>query len=302
MENIKIIQQKDQLLYSSIIFNKPINKLSLPRILVIGGSSEKLKNVSLCYEALQNSNTTLTLALPDTLKQAVATLEAVFLHANPIGSVLKDNTDHLLDLASDANLLIIGVDMTLGSQAQIVVEKLLQECDKPVIVTDEVIKVFQFSPSILERSSKLILFLNTNSLVKIANYLKIPVKIRPDRGIYNRADLIKSIAGKQGQALAAVSRPGLRKNYFICHDSGQIICYDSKKPNEVGLVNFEGNDLSEYLGTVIGLVGSFLADYSNEIKDFTPKVLTACFIAKEFFAKQKSSQETSIKKIINSYL
>lgn len=283
LNDIDIIQQADKLLFPEVIFNKPINKLASPRIMILGGSGNKLNNISLCYESIANSYSNATLVLPKILSTSLDIPDAIYLSSNPTGSILKENLDKLIELSSDCNFLIIGVDLYLGSEAQIVIEKLLHDTLVPCLVTDEVTKLFLLNPEILKKRKNLVLFTNTENLIKLANKLGIAINIQPSRGVYNKTDLIKKILANINCSI-------------ICYDSDQIICMDSSDLERAGLINFESG-LEKNIGSIIGLVGSFLADPTYKINKFIKKTLTACFVAKEAI-----TQNSSIKEVINDLM
>lgn len=279
MAEVSLIDGSSKLLFPDIVYNRPISAIYQPSIGIIGGSVHQLKSLSDCYEVTTELGLTTHLLLPKELhKLPLPFADQQFLNLETTKASLVNDLEILSQLNDDVNLIIFGVDSQFSSPMLALAENFFNHTTKPIIFTESLLKLLKIKPPIL--NSKLCIgLLNTGSLVKLANLARLPIHIQPDRGLFNKLDIIQAVAEHYGA-------------HIIHYDSEQLLFYDPKQIGKAGLINVSSDSLGSYIGHLLGIFGWILASHKENLDQFLAKCLTAGYIFKQAVAMSQSRDQT----------
>lgn len=279
-----IIHQKDEPLYPEVLFNRPINPLLKPVILLIGGGAGKLTTLSSSYQIIGVLGIRRGLVAPKNLASLGDLLPiTAYIEPTRAGQI---NKAALAAVANDSNLMVLAPDLANNSTNQLACDYLLRSYQSAVVITDEILRLAAISPDVLVRSN-VIYFISTAGLIALANYLKIGIAIRPNRGIYNKIDIIKSLQNKL-------------TSDFVVYDQQQIlIC---TLDGQIGVTDIKSTDIFDQQGILLGLLASLVADYSGQLKNVFKRTMMAGYIFKSAASKQlkNGSIIDAVKAVIES--
>lgn len=280
MSHPSIIHQRDQILYPDILFNRPINPLLRPRILLVGGRPGGLKELSDCYNTMLALGPSPELVIPDTIGQLTASLHpAVELKSLQGGQLDKSQLEQVL---KEIHLVVLAPGLAKGSINQLAIEYILNSSQAVMLLTDEALRLAQINPKIFRRQ-KTIFCLSTEGLVVLANYLRVAVTIRPKRGIFNHFDIICAIQQVVG-------------GIFIVYSQSQIIVVDT--PDRIGVVELDQAEIPALRGVFLGLVAVLSADIGQQTSKIFEKSMVAGYLLRQNY--QSNDIIFSIKKQIGS--
>ncbi len=280
MSHPSIIHQRDQILYPDILFNRPINPLLKPHILLVGGRPGGLKELSDCYNTILALGIFPELVTPVAVGQLTPGLRpAVELKSLQGGQLDKSQLGQVI---TENHLVVLAPGLAKGSINQLAIEYILSNSQAIMLLTDEALQLAQINAEIFRRQ-KAIFCLSTEGLVAMANYLGVAVTIRPKRGIFNHFDIICAIQ----EAVGGV---------FIVYSQSQIIIVD--KPDRIGLVELDQAEIPVLRGILLGLVAAISADIGQQMSNIFEKSLVAGYLLRQNY--QSNNIISSIKEEIRS--
>lgn len=263
MARPEIIHQKDELLYPWVLFNRPINPSLKPTVLLVGGSPGNLTDLSDSFQAALATNVQLELLIPKSLSNLVDTLPVkAYIELNKPYQINKAKLD---DAIAASNLIVLAPNLAVNSTNQLAMIHIMQHSQQAMILTDEVLRVFKV-PTIHFNNQNMLFLISVDGLIKLANYLHVGVSIKPNRGVYNKIDIIHSLQSKINCS-------------FIVYDAEQLLVCD--REGGVGLIEFTQSDIFAYRGFLIGIISGLMADYGSRINEVIPKVLTAGYVLRK---------------------
>jgi NAD(P)H-hydrate repair Nnr-like enzyme with NAD(P)H-hydrate dehydratase domain len=137
--------------------------------------------------------------LPDRVRKLVGDLPmASYVPSSPSGSLGRASLAAILDIATDYDMIAIGGGLSQNSETTMLVDSLLSETDKPVILSDDALALMKHQlKSIAQRPNSLILT-DMVGLIKASGALGVPVTIRRDGGVINKVEILRNYlkAGK----------------------------------------------------------------------------------------------------------
>lgn len=259
MAKFNIVQQKDHLLYEDVLFNHSINPILKPSIVIVGGQIGDLKTLSDCYQAIMLMGRFAEIVVPQKLAKLVQSLpvrEVIELTA--AGQVRKDS---LQTVAEVTNMLILAPGIEETSTNQVALEFLL-EYSTSAVICDEMLYLAKIKPSVFKRKD-LIFCLSTNGLILLANYLQVGVNIKPDRGIYNKIDIILALHQHLGSP-------------FVIYDNRQILVFESER--NIGVTQIEIDNIDRLRGALLGILAGLMARSDGRMTDVFKKAMSVSFI------------------------
>lgn len=263
-DHVKLIHQRDQSLYPDVLFNRPISGLSRMHVALFGGSKRGIVALSEVYSALRSTGIE-----PTCIVEAVAAelaplpVGSLILHTDKKTKQVSETAD-VLSFVGRSNVAIVAPEVELGSSLQILYEKILSQTNTPIIITDEAVGLYRFMPIDTKRSNVLFI-LSTEALIKLANTLALPVKIRPGRGVYNTISLVEAVRDAIGA-------------HVLSFDSEQAVVCDNSSSNEHGIIHVLENSIMQHRGLFIGLVAGLLVDTAQTFTSVLPKLMTAGYL------------------------
>lgn len=182
-------------LYPKVIWNRPVARHGAGRLLVIGGHSKDFSLPTAIYGLVQASGIgECAVALPNSLSKLLAgTPATTFVASTQAGSIGRDALGRLLELAEDADAIAIGAGLSNNSETAGLTEKLLSLVEQPVIVFADTLIALQFNIRLVTDRPNTLIILTMPELFKVAGQLSIPISIRPNGGLINKLEIIKSV-------------------------------------------------------------------------------------------------------------
>jgi len=148
-------QTTDAPAFADIIWEKPEQKALAGKLLIIGGNKLGFAAVAQAYtDALAAGVGECRVVLPDALKSVVdkQAFDCLFVPTNPSGGMSKDALSALQAGAAWADGILLIGDTGRNSETAIVLEMLLAQTTKPVLITRDAIDLLRAStPQLLQR-------------------------------------------------------------------------------------------------------------------------------------------------------
>jgi hypothetical protein len=182
MENTNWFKQaQDKPLFPDILWSRPENRTQAGKLLVVGGNKHLVVGPGIAYSAAQKTGIgTCRALLPDSTKRMIAKIfpEAEFAPSTPSGSFSREALDHLLDLASWADGVLLAGDFGRNSETAILLESFLQKYQGQLSVTGDAVDYFLHKDSLLFERPSTLSIINFGKLQKLAqnNRPQPPIK------------------------------------------------------------------------------------------------------------------------------
>lgn len=208
MDHLPYQLQNEQPLFPKILWNRPINKLTAGRLLLVGGHSHDFVTVQEIYQlAMASGIAQCTIAMPDSLRRLLPPFDdAYFVPASPSGSIGRGATAELVSLAEETDGLSLGADLSNNSETAAATEHLLAESSRPRCLYLEALDIVSFNPQVIIDKDNSCIIINMQEFFKLADKLNIPLNIQPERGLLGRVELAQSIAADIKASLVLVGK------------------------------------------------------------------------------------------------
>ncbi len=189
MGGVQLIRQTDQAPSGGLLFSLTPGPATRTTPALVGGSTSGFAQLSALYELLRGVSLQPRLVMPASV---VATLP----HQSTVAALpelpgVTEGHESWQALES-AGVVIMGLDMKLSSQLQIVLSRLLRIVSPAVICTDELASMFRIEPELLQRPNCIPCFA-VATIRRNALGLQIPLRLSEVRGVFGVADLLKSM-------------------------------------------------------------------------------------------------------------
>jgi len=187
--------QTTEPLYPKVIWNRPVARHGAGRLLIIGGHAKDFSLPTAIYGLVQASGIgECAVALPDSLLKLLSGMpDTTFVASTQAGSISRDALGRLLELAEDADAIAIGAGLSNNSETAVMTEKLLAMAEQPIIVFADTLIALQFNIRLVTDRADSLIILTMQELFKLAGQLSIPISIRPNGGLINKLEIIKSV-------------------------------------------------------------------------------------------------------------
>ena len=188
-------RQPDQLLFPKILWSRPISRQTAGRLLVVGGHRSGVAHLQVGYQIAAASGVgALTLLLPDALRPLLGTIpEITFGPSTSSGSLAKPALAELIELASNADTTLIGIDASNNSETAILFESFVAKYHQPLIVVDNGLEVIATNPEAFARRPDTLVILTMQQLFKLAGKLQLPLHIKPDAGLGGKVGIVNDL-------------------------------------------------------------------------------------------------------------
>ncbi len=172
-------RQTTEPLYAKVLWNRPISAHSAGRLLVVGGHSQGVASLQATYQIAAASGIgSLTLVVPETLRRLLGTIPAIeFAPATVAGSLAGVATGQLMELASYADAVLIGPDLSNNSETAILVESFITGFHQPLILAGDGLGLISQSPETLRDRPNTLVILSMQQLFGLAGKLGLALAI-----------------------------------------------------------------------------------------------------------------------------
>lgn len=195
-ESVKFIRQDDLPLYPHILYNRPVTRRGAGRLLVPGGHSGELSLPAAMQQlSIATGVGECIVALPDVLAKFIGgTPSTTFVASSPSGSLGSEALGRLLQLSEDADAVALGASLSNNSHTAILVERLIQELERPAILfADALVALQHHATRFTERPGTLVI-LTMPEVFKLCSALGIHIQIRRDGGLLNKLEIVRGLA------------------------------------------------------------------------------------------------------------
>lgn len=188
-------QQRDQLLYPKILWNRPLSRHGAGRLLVVGGYQADFSQPTAIFTlAMAAGAGECIVALPDSLARLLTgTPSIVFVPSSPSGSLGRDALGQILNAVDDANGVALGANLSNNSETAVLIERLVQETTKPLIIFAEALPALQFNIRLVTARERTLMIVTMPEVFKLAAQLGLSIHIRRDGGLMNKLEIIKIV-------------------------------------------------------------------------------------------------------------
>ncbi len=200
--------QTDKPLFPKVLWNRPINKTSAGRLMLVGGHKNDFQAVQAIYQFCVAAGIgQCTTVLPDSLRTLLQAFDdTYFVPSSPSGSIGKAATAELLHLATEYDGLSIGANLSNNSETAVVIERLVGEAQKPTCLYLDALDVFSFKPALITNRTDCLILATMPELFKLAGKLKVALAIRPERGLLGRVELAQQVAEAMKASLVCAGK------------------------------------------------------------------------------------------------
>lgn len=281
MEDLNIIRDDThQTVISKILFERPISRLHARKIGLLAGRHARLKVISDVYQIVTTLNHDVILVAEEALKQHTLPAD-IFLQTNKTISQGFGNTDEAFELLSECEYVVVGMDLEIGAQFQLFLEKLIAKRSAPIVFTNESIDIGKTTPGLFTNRSDDLYICNTQHLLALARYIKLPFTLQSDAGVLNKLNLLQLIS----HSLHAT---------VVCIEDYQILTTTHAAPKKAVVSNIKNDGHVRIDLLFTALLTSLLCDTHGSKNDILDRVVTASYLLRTILdSKQKLPQSLS---------
>jgi len=189
-------RQSRELLYPKVLWNRPVARLGAGRLLLPGGHSGEFSLVTGVHQVAEASGAgDCVAALPDSLVKILGGApNTTFVASSPSGSLGREGLARLIELSEDADVLLLGANLSNNSLTTILIERLMAESERPVIAFSDALVSLQYDLKGLAEREGNLLIVTMPEIFKLAAALGVAITIRRDGGILNKLEIIRDVA------------------------------------------------------------------------------------------------------------
>ncbi len=165
-------------------------------MLVVGGHAGEFSlPTSLHQLAVATGIGQCQVVLPDSLVRLVGGApDTIFVPSSPSGSIGTEALGRILALTENADALALGASLSNNSHTSILIERLLHELDKPVILFADALSALQHNVQHFTNRTNCLVILTMPEVFKLCGQLQVPITIRRDGGLINKLEIIRDLA------------------------------------------------------------------------------------------------------------
>lgn len=144
-----------------------------------------------------------TAVLPDSLAKFLGGAPGTtFAASSTSGSLGREALGRILELSEEADAVAIGGSLSNNSNTAILIERLIAEIDRPVIVFDEGLVALRQNIAAITDNPRALVIATMAEMFKLAGSLGVAINIRPGGGLINKLEIIQNIAAASRCAYA----------------------------------------------------------------------------------------------------
>lgn len=279
MTDLPIIAQKDDLLYPQNLFMRPLNRLQMPQIGLIGGASQGFKRLNDVYQTLLDCDNRVILTVSRATQQMIGQAVDLVFEASTNG---RYDDSSIIERLTEANLIVLAPGMVVSSQDHIRLDKILNHIERPLMMSAEALPIAIADPSLLASAGSS-LVLSTEQAIGLAGKYGLPVDIRPARGIYNRLDIMLSLSAYTNAMVVIVEK----NQIVLAHHSLA----------QAGLLQMSTADFNSDLGQIIGILSALSAGQIQPNKQFEA-MMNGLYLLRQASDRKQSNIGQILKNIL----
>jgi NAD(P)H-hydrate repair Nnr-like enzyme with NAD(P)H-hydrate dehydratase domain len=201
---VQFTRQTDTPLYPKVLYNRPITRSGGGRLLIVGGHSGEFSLPTAIHQfAMAAGVGEATAVLPDNLAKFLGGAPGTaFAASSSSGSLGREALGRILELSEDADAVAIGASLSNNSNTAILVERLIAEVTRPVIVFDEGLVALKHHITAVTDNPHALVIATMAEVFKLCTAMNVSISIRPGGGLMNKLEIIRDLAAASKCAYA----------------------------------------------------------------------------------------------------
>ncbi|MDF2461674.1 MAG: carbohydrate kinase, YjeF related protein, partial [Candidatus Saccharibacteria bacterium] len=132
--------------------------------------------------------------LPDNLAKLLSGAPGTFfVPSTESGSIDRDALGRILELSDEADAVALGASLSNNSKTTMLVERLITELQRPVILFDEALTALRTDIRQVTDNPDALVILTMAEVFKLCGQLQIPIQIRQGAGLVNKLEIIQDL-------------------------------------------------------------------------------------------------------------
>lgn len=191
----QFVKQENEPLFPNVLFNRPVTRMAAGRLLLPGGHSGEFSLPAAIQQlALAAGVGECRVLLPDVLAKFLGGSPGTFFApSSSSGSLAREAIGRILELAEEADAVALGASLSSNSNTTILLDKLVGEIDRPLILFDEALPALGAGITKVTDNPNALIILTMAEAFKICGHLQIPIHIRRDAGLLNKLEIIQDL-------------------------------------------------------------------------------------------------------------
>jgi NAD(P)H-hydrate repair Nnr-like enzyme with NAD(P)H-hydrate dehydratase domain len=195
MATPQFIRQENEPLHPTILYNRPVTRHAAGRLLVVGGHSGEFSVPTAIHQlataaGIGECNT----VLPDNLAKLLSGAPGTFfVPSTESGSIDREALGRILELSEEADAVALGASLSNNSKTTILIERLIGELRRPVILFDEALTALRTDIRQVTDNPDALVILTMAEVFKLCGQLGIPIQIRQGAGLVNKLEIIQDL-------------------------------------------------------------------------------------------------------------
>lgn len=188
-------RQEDKPLFPEIIWDKPVNKKAAKKLLIMSGNAKRFDSAQKLYLAAKQAGIgEAKMVLPDALQPLLRELpDCLYAPSTRSGSLDKSALADIERYAAEVDGILLGKDITANTNTVSLVEDILTQLSTPIVISSEAVCIAINSPQALFSHPQRLIVAETQTLVKLAQALGLPLEIADTTSLINKVALIKTL-------------------------------------------------------------------------------------------------------------
>jgi NAD(P)H-hydrate repair Nnr-like enzyme with NAD(P)H-hydrate dehydratase domain len=116
-----------------------------------------------------------------------------FVPSSSSGSLAREALGRILELSEDADAVALGASLSNNSNTTMLIEKLIGEVKRPVIIFDEALTTLKTDITQVTDNPDALLIVTMAEVFKLCGQLQIPINIRKGAGLINKLEIIQDL-------------------------------------------------------------------------------------------------------------
>lgn len=283
MDSLNIVRDDNQVIIDKILYERPISRLYSRKVGLLAGRHVRLKVVSDVYQTITTLNHDVVLVAEEALKEHTLPAD-IFLHPGKTISQGYTNTDEAFELLGECEYIVVGMDLEIGAQFQLFLESLITNRSAPIVFTNESIEIGKVSQQLFTGRHNDIYICNTQHLLALAKYLRIPVVLAPNAGVLNKLGVLQTLS----QALNST---------VVCIEDYQILAMNHNDLEKAVVANIHNTKNIRIDLIFTALLTSLLCDTVGSQNDIFERMVTASYLLRNILVSS-SELSATLKKLL----
>src|SRR5688572_145008 len=172
-----LAKQASEPLFPDIFWNRPLNRRAAKKLLIIGGHAKQFSQTQQCYLAAKASGIgEAKVVLPEgTRKYIKGAPDCVFVAQTKSGSFAKTAYEEIKGFIKESDGVLLAGEFSQNSETISLLEQLLTDAKKPLVISAEIIESMIFNPPALFSQPSRLLLAPTKLLLSLAGKLDLPI-------------------------------------------------------------------------------------------------------------------------------